>query len=175
MIAALVQGPLGRLLPVAFLLLALQTTLFAEVRPAGVALQLMLGFAAAAGVAGGPERGMLAGFVCGLLFDLGAGSPLGSSSITMGLAGLVAGSVAFLNIDVHWWLAMIFVGIGAAVGEFAVPVLRLVIGETEVFTPQLLTVVPVVAAAAAIMSPALVPLGRWCLRIGRVEWKVPHE
>lgn len=175
MIAALVQGPLGRLVPVAFLLLALQTTLFADVRPAGVALQVMLAFAAAAGVAGGPERGMLAGFVCGLLFDLGTGTPLGSSSITMGLAGLVAGSVAYLNIDVHWWLAMVFVAFGAAVGELAVPAVRFIIGEEGVFTPRLYTIVPVVAIAAAAMSPLLVPVGRWCLRMGRVEWKVPHE
>lgn len=173
MIAAIVHGPLGRLVPLAFLLLSLQTTVFADVRPAGVALQLMTAFAAAVGVAGGPERGMLAGFVCGVLFDLGTGGPLGSSAITMGVAGMVAGSVAFLRIEIEWWVAAGFVALGAAVGELAVPVVRTFIGDDDVFSAHLWTIVPVVALAAAVMSPVLVPAGRWCLRIVASEWKVP--
>jgi rod shape-determining protein MreD len=174
-IVSFIQGPIGRLLPVAILLLALQNTVFVDVQPFGVVLQVLLAFAAAAGVAGGPERGMLAGFVLGLVFDLGTGAPLGSSSVTMGLAGMVAGSVTYINIDVHWWLAAIFVGLGAAVGELAVPVVRYFVGQTNVFSPQLTIIVPVVALGAALMSPLFVPMSRWCLRLGRVEWKVPTE
>jgi rod shape-determining protein MreD len=175
MIAAIVKGPLGRLVPVGVMLLALQTTLFVDVRPAGVVLQIMVAFAAAAGVAGGPERGMIAGFVLGLMLDLGTGSPLGSSSITMGLAGLVGGSVSYLNVDVHWWLAAVFVAFGSAAGELAVPLVRLFIGETEVFTTRLYTIVPVVAVAAAAISPLFVPMNRWCFRLGRAAWKIPAE
>jgi rod shape-determining protein MreD len=174
-IAALVHGPIIRLVPVGLVLLALQTTLFTDVRPAGVVLQVVLAFAAAAGVAGGPERGMLAGFVMGIMFDLGTGTPLGSSAITMGLAGAIAGSIVFLNIEVQWWLAAIFVAVGAAVGEFLVPVVRSFIGQTDVVTGRLFTVVPIVALAAALLSPLMVPMGRWCLRTGRPEWKVPAE
>lgn len=173
MIAAIVQGPIGRLVPVAFLMLSIQTTVLAELRPAGVALQLLLGFSAAVGVAGGPERGMLAGFVCGLLFDLGTGSPLGSSAITMGIGGLVGGTVAFVNLEIHWWLAALFVAAGTAAGELSVPVVRLFIGQQDVWDPRWYYVVPVVAVAAAVASPALVPIGRWCLRIANSEWKVP--
>lgn len=175
MIAALVQGPVGRLVPVAIVLLALQTTLFVDVQPFGVVLQVLTAFAAAAGVAGGPERGMLAGFLLGLMFDLGTGAPLASSSLTMGLAGLVAGSVALLNVEIRWWLAAAFVAIGSAIGELAVPAVRYIIGQDEVFSDRLYVVVPVVAVGAAVLSPLFVPVGRWCLRIGRVEWKVPSE
>jgi hypothetical protein len=42
-----------------------------------------------------------------------------------------------------------------------------------VFSPRLLTVVGVVAVGAFVLSPALVPVGRWCLRIKRPEWKAP--
>lgn len=175
MIAAIVRGPLGRLVPVGVMLLALQTTVFVDVRPAGVVLQIVTAFAAAAGVAGGPERGMIAGFVLGLMVDLGTGSPLGSSSITMGVAGLVGGSVSYLNIDVHWWLAAIFVALGTAAGEIAVPLVRVFIGETDVFTARLYTVVPLVALAAAVVSPLFVPMNRWCFRLGRAAWKVPAE
>ena len=48
----------------------LPATLFADLRPAGVSIQVMLALAAAAGAAGGPQKGALAGFVLGLMYDL---------------------------------------------------------------------------------------------------------
>ncbi len=175
MIAAFARSPIARLVPVGLVLLALQTTLFVDAQPFGVIVQVVLALVAAIGATAGPENGMIAGFVLGLMFDAGTGTPIGSTAITFGLAGLVAGSVAFTNIDVHWWLAAIFVALGAAAGELAVPVVRSFIGETGVFTSRLLVVVPVVAVSAAILSPLMVPLGRWCMRVGRPAWKVPVE
>ena len=54
-----------------------------------------------------------------------------------------------------------------------IPLVRAFIGESEPFQTQLGVVVGVVAIAAAVMSPVLVPLGRWCLRMRRAEWKQP--
>jgi len=175
MIAAFLQGPLFRLIPVGIMLVALQRTLFVDLRPADVVVQVVLALAAAAGAGAGSERGALAGFVLGLLFDLGVGTPLGSSSVTMGLAGFTAGYVRSITIDPQWWLAALFTAIGAGVGELAIPVVRTFIGEIDPFDPRLRTIVPVVAAGAAVLSPAFVPLGRWCMRIKRVEWKAPAE
>jgi rod shape-determining protein MreD len=175
MLASLVQGPLLRLVSVGLVVVALQRTLFSDLRPAGVSMQVVLALAAAAGAAGGPQKGALAGFVLGLMYDLAAGTPLGSSSITMGLGGYAAGYVTSITIDPQWWLAAIFTALGAAIGEAAVPVVRAFIGEEGVFTPRLLTVVGVVAVGALVLSPALVPVGRWCLRIKRPEWKAPVE
>jgi rod shape-determining protein MreD len=175
MIVALVRSSIVRIVAVGMMLLALQNTIFADMRPAGVALQVMLAFAAAAGAAGGSERGAAAGFILGLLFDLGTGGPLGSSSITMGLAGYVAGYVALINIERQWWLAAIFVAVGAAVGELGVPIVRSFIGDANVYSDRLYTVVPLVAFAAAVASPLLVPVSRWCLRLGKTEWKPPPE
>jgi rod shape-determining protein MreD len=170
-----VQGPLLRLASVGLVVVALQRTLFSDLRPAGVSLQVVLALAAAAGAAGGPQKGALAGFILGLMYDLAAGTPLGSSSITMGLAGYAAGYVTSITIDPQWWLAAIFTALGAAIGEAAVPVVRTFIGEENVFSPRLLTVVGVVAVGAFVLSPALVPVGRWCLRIKRPEWKAPVQ
>jgi rod shape-determining protein MreD len=175
MLAAVVQGPLLRLASVGLVVVALQRTLFSDLRPAGVSLQVVLALAAAAGAAGGPQKGALAGFILGLMYDLAAGTPLGSSSITMGLAGYAAGYVTSITIDPQWWLAAIFTALGAAIGEAAVPVVRTFIGEENVFSPRLLTVVGVVAVGAFVLSPALVPVGRWCLRIKRPEWKAPVQ
>ena len=121
MFASLVQGPLLRLFAVGVVLLAFQRTLFADLRPAGISVQVMLALAAAAGAAGGPQKGALAGFVLGLLYDLSVGTPLGSSSISMGLGGFVAGYVTAITVRPPWWLAGLFTALGAAVGEAAVP------------------------------------------------------
>ena len=136
MLASLVQGPLLRLAAVGFVVLGLQRTLFADLRPGGVALQVMLALAAAAGAAGGPQKGALAGFVLGLMYDLGSGTPLGSSSLTMGLGGYVAGYAQSITIEPHWWLAALFTGLGAAVGEAAVPIVRVFIGQEQSIGPH---------------------------------------
>lgn len=175
MIAAIIHSPLTRVVPIGMLLLALQKTLFVELQPFGVIVQVLLAFACAAGVAAGPELGAVTGFVMGLMLDLTVDSPLGSSSIAMGLAGYVAGWADVIRIETTWWLAAIFVAIGAAIGEASVPVIRRFIGEEDVFVPELLTIVLVVAVAAAILSVVFVPLGRWALRVEKPEWKVPTD
>ena len=175
MLSSLVQGPLLRLFAVGLVVLGFQKTLFADLRPAGVSLQVMLALAAAAGAAGGPQKGALAGFVLGLMYDLSVGTPLGSSSLAMGLGGFVAGYITSITIERHWWLAALFTGLGAAVGEAMVPVIRTFVGEEQVFEPRLGIVVVVVAAGAMVLSPLLVPVGRWCMRIKRPEWKAPKE
>lgn len=175
MIAALLTSSLTRVIPIGMMLLALQRTLFVEIQPFGVIIQIVLAFAAAAGAAGGPERGAITGFVLGIMFDLYVGSPLGSSAITMGIAGSIAGWVDLIRIDTTWWMAALFVGIGAGVGEALVPVVRRFVGEEDAFVPEMTTIVPVVAVAAAIASIALVPTSRWALKLGRPEWKLPAD
>lgn len=175
MIASLLQGPLVRVIPVGIVLLALQRTIFLDVRIAGVVVQLVLAFAASAGVAGGSERGAVVGFVVGVMYDLVESTPLGSTALAMTVAGAVAGLLALITAEPRWWLAAIFVGIGAAVGELMVPVVRLFVGERDPFDPALWQIVPVVALSSAAMSPVLVPLARWCLGIRRAEWRAPKE
>lgn len=175
MFASLIHGPLLRLFAVGVVLLALQQTLFADLRPAGISVQVMLTLAAAAGAAGGPQKGALAGFVLGLLYDLSVGTPLGSSSISMGLGGFVAGYVTAITVRPPWWLAGLFTALGAAVGEAAVPVIRSFVGEDHAFDPHDGVVVGVVAAGALVLSPLLVPVGRWCMRVKQPEWKAIRE
>ena len=175
MLAAVLTSPLTRIIPIGMILLALQKTLFIELTPFGVIVQIVMAFAAAAGAAGGPERGAVTGFTLGIMFDLAIGSPLGSSAITMGLAGSVAGWADVIRIDTTWWLAAVFVGIGTGVGELAVPIVRRFIGEPDAFVPDLAVIVPVVAVAGAIMSVVLVPLSRWALKLERPEWKLPAD
>ena len=73
MFGAVLNSSLTRVIPIGMALLALQQTLFVEMKPFGVIIQLLLAFAASAGAAGGPERGAITGFVLGLMFDLAVG------------------------------------------------------------------------------------------------------
>jgi len=175
MIAALVNSYLIRVIPIGMALLALQKTLFVELRPFGVIVQLVLAFACSGAAAAGPEKGAIAGFTLGLIFDLSSGSPLGSSSIAFGVGAFVAGWIDVMRIETTWWLASLFVGLGSGVGEALVPVIRRFVGEEQAFSPRLATVVPVVAVSGALLSIVFVPLGRWALKVPKPEWKGPAE
>lgn len=175
MLAAVVRSSLVRLIPVGMVMLALQRTVFAEIEVSGVIVQVVLAFAAAAGAAGGSERGAVAGFSLGVMFDLVEGTPVGSTAIAFTLAGVVAGLLALVAADPQWWLNAIFVGLGTAVGEAMLPVVRIFVGETDPWPSEMVKVVAVVAVAGVAMSPLLVPLGRWCLRIRGPEWKAPAD
>jgi rod shape-determining protein MreD len=170
MLAAFLQGPLVRVIPMGLVLLALQRTIFVDLQVAGVIIQIMIAASAAAGVVGGSERGALVGFVFGVMFDLAEGTPLGSTATAMTVAGIIGGMLALIAADPHWWLQALFTAIGAAAGALTIPVVRVFIGEPEPFQEELYLVVPIVALSSAVLSPLLVPLARWFLRLKRPEW-----
>jgi rod shape-determining protein MreD len=175
MFAAIFQSSVIRLIPVGMVLLAIERTVFLDIQVSGVIVQVALAFVAAAGATGGSERGALAGFVVGCMYDLVEGTPLGSTAIAFMIGGVVAGLLALVAADPQWWLKAIFVGLGCAAGEAMIPVVRLFIGEESPWPSDMLKIVLVVAAAGALMSPVLVPLSRWCLRIRGPEWTAPAE
>jgi cell shape-determining protein MreD len=168
-------GPLVRLFPVGLCMLAIQRTVLTEVQAHGVVFQIVLALSAAIGAGAGSERGALGGFTLGMMYDLATGSPLGLTALVYGLAGFVAGYVLTLTPTPPWWLASIFAAIGAAVGETAVPVARMLVGQDGWFTSELFVIVPIVAAFALVLSPGLVPLGRWCMCVKKPKWKAMHE
>jgi cell shape-determining protein MreD len=173
MFASFFQSSLVRVIPLGVVLLALQRTIFIEVQPADVIIQIMMIMTAAAGVAGGSERGAMVGFVFGVMYDLAEGTPLGSTAIAFTVAGVVSGLLALIAADPHWWLESIFTALGSAAGVAMVPVVRVFIGESEPFESQLGLVVVVMAVAGALASPVLVPFARWMLKLRRPEWKEP--
>lgn len=164
-----------RLIPVAVVLLAIQRTVCADYRPAGVAVQVVLALAAGAGAGAGSERGAFAGFALGMMYDLGVGTPLGLTALAYGLAGLTAGYVLSITPDPQWWLAGIFVAIGSAVGEGAIPLVKFLTGQEGWLNDRLIMVIPVVTVAAALLSPLFVPLGRWCAGAKRRTWRAIPE
>ena len=109
-----------------------------------------------------------------MMYDLGVGTPLGLTAFAYGLAGLTSGYVLSITPDPQWWLAAIFVAIGSAVGEAAIPVVKFLTGQEGGLTNRLF-VVPIVTAAATLLSPLFVPLGRWCAGAKRRTWRAIPE
>lgn len=171
MLAAFYNSTLPRLIPVGMILIALQRTVFVEMQVFGVIVQVVLAFAATAGAVAGPDRGAIAGFVLGIMFDLSTGSPLGSSAITMGGAAAIAGWLEIVRIESTWYLVALFVGIASGIGELGVPTVRFLIGERDAFVPETWTIVPIVAVTAAILSIPCAPLARWTVRADRADWR----
>jgi rod shape-determining protein MreD len=168
-------GPVARLVPVGMVVVALQRTVCASHPVAGVVLQVVLALAVGAGAGGGPERGALAGFVLGMMYDLGVGTPLGISALAYGLGGATAGYITLVVTEPHWWVSAPFAGLGAAVGEASVAGITFLIDERRWGLVDLGRVVGVVAAFAMVTSPVLVPVGRWCMGVKRPKWKAIPE
>jgi rod shape-determining protein MreD len=157
------------------MLIALQISVFGDIRVFGVAIQVVLAFCAAAGIPGGAERGAWLGFVVGLMYDLGTAAPLGQHALAYGLAGFTAGLVNAVAVDPHWWLSMIFVALGAMVGELSIPIIETFVSSGGWQGQRLGRILPVVAVSSVLLSPLFIPLGRWCLAIRRKTWKVPTQ
>jgi len=174
-INALRHGWLPRVVLLGFVLVAVQTTLAADMRPFGVSVQVVLAFAAAAGAASDADRGAAAGFVVGLLYDLVIGTPIGATALTMAVAGHVAGLGRRFRVEPVWWILAVFTAVGALVGEGLVPVVRLFIGEADPVGWRIAAVLPTVTVAAAMLSPVMVPAARWALSVRESELKVPGD
>jgi rod shape-determining protein MreD len=175
MIAALLNGWVVRVTLVAVVLLGIQTTIAAEMRPFGVVVQVMLAFAASCGAVSGPVQGAMAGFAVGLVYDLGVGTPLGSTALTMTVAGYAAGWGRQFRIEPRWWILSGLAAVGVALGESGVPLVRTLIGESDVVTSRMLVVVPIVTLTALAIAPVLLPVGRWALRVRVAELRLPGE
>lgn len=167
MLLELVNRPVLRLLLIAIVALPIQTTLLADVKFFGVAMQLMLCMAVAAGVIGGSESGAVAGFIFGLSFDLVLSSPLGMLSLLYGLAGFIAGYAHSRTVANPRWLNALVVGGVSAVATLAQPVLANWVGVEGWISSRLLRVVLIVAGLNTLASFFMVPLLRWGLVIKR--------
>jgi rod shape-determining protein MreD len=174
-VRGLVTGPLLRLVPVGLLALSIQRVVFAHLTVHDVKLQFVLALVVAAGAAGGADRGAVAGFVLGLMYDAVGNTPMGLMALAYGLGGMTAGYVQSFTPDPQWWLASLFAGLGAAMGEFAIPVAEAITGQDGWLGGEVAWVVPLVAGFAALACPALMPAGRWMMGVKRKRWKAMVE
>lgn len=164
----LVNRPIVRLVIVGLTALALQTTVLTELTLGDTVIELMLLLSVAGGVAAGPERGALAGFVLGLLFDLAyPADPFGLMALVYSTTAFAAGYAAQFTVRRPWWLGIAVVGLASAAGTFLYPIAAAVVGVDGLLTVEVVGLAVRVGLVNAFLAPLAVPAMRWCLRVRR--------
>ena len=144
------------LLPV----LTVQTTWMAELRPFGAPGDLLMLLAIAAGMAGGPLRGAVVGFVAGMAMDLVLLTPFGLSSLTYLAVGYAVGTVHEGVLRSAPWIPVVAAFVASAVGVVFFVVLGQLVGQ-QFRIPQLPQVVLVTATINALLVFPAVSVMRW--------------
>ena len=150
----ILRRPLLRVIPVGLVLLALQRTMFTECARSAWRSRSCSPSCAAAGAGAAPSGARRSGSCSGSCTTSASARRSASTRSAYGLAGFVAGMVDAVAVDPHWWLASIFVALGAAVGETAVPVVETLRSARTVGRPATRTIVPVVAVTRPRCQPA---------------------
>jgi rod shape-determining protein MreD len=148
---------------VLLIVISLQTTLFAEMRPFGVAAQLVLLFAVVSGSIYGSTIGALTGLIAGLMYDFILPTPLGLTSLALGLAGATAGLLIYFFHDPTWWMRLLTIGIVSLLGEFYYPLAQTVIGLDGWLQWRVIKVAIIVAGCNLLLSPLAILVCRWTL------------
>lgn len=141
--------------------LVLQTVVFDALTILGVRLDLWIVVTVAAGLAAGPDRGALVGFLCGLAFDLTQPGPAGLGALLYTLAGYLVGTVQRSVVGPARWVPVLAATATALVTVAAYIVLGVVLGHHEWITTRMITVVLVVTAGVAVLTPVAVRIMAW--------------
>lgn len=161
---ALADNRWFRLVMVGLVVLGLQTTIFNEMRPFGVSIQVMVLLAAASGLARGSEVGAISGFIVGLLYDLVLTTPLGLGAAVCAVVGFSAGYAHKLVIAPTWWMKMGLASAASALGMFLMPVMLEITGTDGALTTQVFVIALVVSVFNALFSIPAQWICRWALR-----------
>jgi rod shape-determining protein MreD len=147
---------------VLFFTLVLQTTLFSDLVVFGVRADVVLLFAVAAGIVGGPDKGAVGGFVAGLGYDLlVVGTPVGLYALSYCITGYVIGTLQGGVMRASWWIPIVSAIGASALGVSLFALIGTVLGEEGLLEPQLLRIAAVVAVVnGALVVPAL-RVARW--------------
>ena len=166
----LLQRPTTRLILIGLVLLTVQTTLLADIRPFGVNADVMLGASIAAGIVGGAERGALAGFIFGLMYDLLLITPFGLSPLAYGLAAFSMGALrGVITVGQAPWLSMLLVFAGSGAGIVAFAGVGTILGQRGWVQLHLVEVVAIVGGINALIAVPIGKVMKWALRVEREQ------
>lgn len=166
MLDAITQNPWVRVPLVVGVALALQSSLAAQIRPLGVAPDLMLLVAVAAGLAAGSQVGAVTGFAIGLTFDLVLQTPFGLSALVYGVAAYLAGMVRLEVLKSANWIPMVVVGGVSAGAVAAFALVGSLFGLDRIVSLRLIPVLVVVAVVNGVLAPVALRVMRWAFAAG---------
>ena len=114
---AVLSTPWFRVPALAVVVVTVQTVVISQIHLLGVSPDLVVLCAVASGLVGGPQRGTVAGFVFGLVYDLALTTPFGLWTLVLCVTGFAVGLTRNEAIRDNRWLqtAIVFLASGAAV------------------------------------------------------------
>jgi rod shape-determining protein MreD len=140
----------------------LYCAVFAQLRIAGVAANVLLLVAIASGIAGGPERGAVVGFSAGLLYDLLLPTgPVGLSALTFCVVAYFVGRYQGTVVRAARWVTMAIAGLASAAAMVLYVAFGQLVNQTNMLQRRLWVVILVVAVINAVLAPLFVRLMRW--------------
>jgi rod shape-determining protein MreD len=151
---------------VLFVLLTVQTALFADLDFWGARAEVMLLLPIAAGIAGGADRGATVGFIAGLSLDLVVhGTPTGFFALGYTLTGYIVGMTQTAVPRAAWWIPVLTAIGGSALGIVTLALIGQFIGLEGLFSRHLLKVGIVVAVVNALLIVPMMRVMRWALPV----------
>ena len=152
---------IARVATVVALVVLLQVALVSQLRVGKVSPDIALLLAVATGVANGPDRGAIVGFVVGLSYDLFLGTPFGLSALIYTLVAYAAGSVQVpLATHPQWWRA-ISVAVASAAGVLLWLAAQVMLDLGQLRGYSLVRIAVVVGAVNALLTPPALRLAAW--------------
>jgi rod shape-determining protein MreD len=153
---AVLYTPWFRLPALAVLVVTVQTVVISQLHLLGASPDLVILCAVGGGLVGGPQRGTVAGFVFGLVYDLALTTPFGLWPLVLCVAGFVVGLTRNEAIRDNRWLqtGIVFLASGATVVTYAG--VATVFGSRGVLTLRVIPTALVVGLVnAALTQPAM--------------------
>jgi len=143
--------------------LAVQLSLFTDMRPFDAIADVMLLLVLASGMVAGPRDGALCGFFIGFVYDLMLRTPFGLSALSYALIGYAAGYLQAVVSSAPWWIGMLIMGAASAVSVFVYATIGTVFGLRDAVNLHLVTVMLVVGAVNMLLAIPGLWVQRWAL------------
>jgi rod shape-determining protein MreD len=151
---------------VLFVLVTLQTTLFADLDFFGAKGDIMLLLPIAAGINGGRDRGAIVGFLSGITLDLVVhGTPTGFFALGYTLVGYIVGMAQAGVLRAAWWIPVLTTLGGSMLGVVTLAVVGKFLGLEGLFNRHLLTICAVVAIINAALVLPMMRVVRWSMPV----------
>lgn len=161
-----------RLPPVLLGAVVLHTAVFPQLRIFGVAADVLLLLAIAAGLTSGADRGAALGFGAGLLADSFLQTPFGLSALAYSLVAYAVGAFGSTILHTGRWIPMLTAFVASAGGVVLFAVLGLVLGQEHLVSLRLAAVAAMVGVLNALLSPLALRITRWALATNPVSGPV---
>src|SRR3954471_11856828 len=160
---AVASRPWVRVPLVTVAVLAVQLSLFTDMRPFDAVADVMLLLVLASGIVAGPRDGALCGFFIGFVYDLMLRTPFGLSALAYALIGYAAGYLQAVVSAAPWWIGMLIMGAASAVSVFVYATIGTVFGLRDAVDVHLVTVMLVVGVVNLLLAVPALWVQRWAL------------